>query len=270
MRIGSIIEIGPAEAVSRPSDRAIADIAENGIYRPSRHLEQARFEGRVPGGNSEGFVDAHVRRLEALRRAGIVKRIDVDQWRIPEDFAERASTYDAGRNTRANVRILSAARLESQIGADGATWLDRRLLSGDASDLAPSGFGREVRDALARRRQHHIEQGDAVSQPNGGTAYRRNLLAGLREREIARVGAEMAANESLPFRPGRRWRDRQRQVHRLRAALIRQVRHRREGARVHAGPMAARHRSPAWTRVIGVVQAGSVSWQLGRQRGLEM
>ena len=36
--------IGPADTASRPSDRAIA---EDGVYRPSRHLEQAKFEGRV-------------------------------------------------------------------------------------------------------------------------------------------------------------------------------------------------------------------------------
>jgi type IV secretory pathway VirD2 relaxase len=69
-RIGSVIEIGPPDSAGRPSDRAIAGMAEDGIYRPSRHLEQARFDGRVPGGDYEGFVDAHVRRLEALRRAG--------------------------------------------------------------------------------------------------------------------------------------------------------------------------------------------------------
>jgi type IV secretory pathway VirD2 relaxase len=140
-RIGSVIEIGPAEPASRPSDRTIAGIAEGGVYRPSRHLEQARFEGRVQGGDYEGYVDAHVRRLEALRRAGIAERIDADQWRIPEDFESRAAAYDAGRNRQANIRILSAARLEQQIGADGATWLDRRLVTPDASDLAPVGFG---------------------------------------------------------------------------------------------------------------------------------
>ena len=72
--IGSIVEIGSAEAGRRPADCAIADVAEDGVYRPSRHLEQARFEGRVPGGDHDGFIDAHVRRLEALRRAGIVER----------------------------------------------------------------------------------------------------------------------------------------------------------------------------------------------------
>src|SRR5690606_10818922 len=73
-RIGSVIELGAAETPGRPSDRTIAAISEDGIYRPSRHLEQAKFEGRVPGGDYEGYVDSHVRRLEALRRAGIVER----------------------------------------------------------------------------------------------------------------------------------------------------------------------------------------------------
>lgn len=36
--------------------------------------------------------------------------------------------------------------------------------------------------------------------PNGGKLYRRNLLATLREREIAPIGAEMAATKALPFR----------------------------------------------------------------------
>jgi hypothetical protein len=60
-RIGSVIEIGPPDSAGRPSDRTIAGMAEDGIYRPSRHLEQARFDGRVPNGDYEGFVDAHVR-----------------------------------------------------------------------------------------------------------------------------------------------------------------------------------------------------------------
>lgn len=34
----------------------------------------------------------------------------------------------------------------------------------------------------------------------GRTFYRRNLLATLREREVARVGEEMAASKALPFR----------------------------------------------------------------------
>ncbi|MGQ3215724.1 DUF3363 domain-containing protein [Shinella sp.] len=43
--------------------------------------------------------------------------MDSDQWRIPRDFESRAAAYDAGRNRQANIRILSAAGLERQIGA---------------------------------------------------------------------------------------------------------------------------------------------------------
>ena len=44
--------------------------------RPRRHV-------RVPGGDYDGYIESHVRRLEALRRAGVVERIDADHWRSP-------------------------------------------------------------------------------------------------------------------------------------------------------------------------------------------
>lgn len=198
-RIGSIIEIGPASA-SRPADHAIATMTEDGIYRPSRHLEQARFDGRVPSGDYEGFIDAHVRRLEALRRGGIVERIDAGQWRIPDDFEARAATHDAGRTARANIRVLSTFDLEKQIGAEGPTWLDRRLLSAEASDLAPAGFGDQVREAMDHRRETLIERGDAIRHEDGGIRYRRNLIASLQEREVGSAGEKLAANKPVPFR----------------------------------------------------------------------
>ena len=267
-RIGSIVEVGPADTAQRPSDRTIAAISENGIYRPSRHLEQAKFEGRVPAGDYEGYVDAHVRRLESLRRAGIAERIDADQWRIPEDFESRATAYDAGRNRQASIRVVSTFDLEKQIGADGATWLDRRLVTPDASDLTPAGFGQQVREAMDQRREHHIAQSDATRQQNGRILYRRNLLANLREREVARVGAEMASSKGLPFRA---------------AADGENISGKFTGtAHLSSGKFAIVEKSHEFTlvpwrpvidrqlgrEVAGIVQGGSVSWQMGRTRGL--
>jgi len=267
-RIGSIVEVGPADTAQRPSDRTIAAISENGIYRPSRHLEQAKFEGRVPGGDYEGYVDAHVRRLEALRRAKIAERIDADQWRIPDDFESRATAYDAGRNRQASIRVVSTFDLEKQIGTDGATWLDRRLVTSDVSDITPAGFGQQVREAMDQRREHHIAQGDATWQQNGRILYRRNLLAHLREREVARVGAEMAGSKGLPFRA---------------AADGETVSGKFTGtAHLLSGKFAIVEKSHEFTlvpwrtvmdrqlgrEVVGMVLNGSVSWQLGRQRGL--
>ena len=269
-RIGSVVEIGPPDTASRPSDRTIATIAEGGIYRPSRHLEQAKFEGRAPGGDYGGYIDAHVRRLEALRRAGIAERIDADQWRIPQDYEARAAAYDAGRNRQANIRILASARLEQQIGADGMTWLDRRLVSAETSDLAPAGFGREVREAMDRRREHHIDRGDAARQPGGGIAYRRNLLATLREREVARVGGELAATKGLPFRAatdGETVSGKFTGTVQLSSGMFAVVEQSHEFTLVPWRPVIDRQLG---REVSGVVQGGSVSWQLGRSRGLTL
>jgi type IV secretory pathway VirD2 relaxase len=267
-RIGTIVEIGPADTAQRPSDRAIAAIADDGVYRPSRHLEQAKFEGRVPGGDYEGYVDAHVRRLEALRRAGIVERIDADQWRIPEDFASRAVAYDAGRNRQATIRIVSTFDLEKQIGADGATWLDRRLIHGDVADLAPAGFGQQVREAMDQRREHLIDYGDAARQQNGRVFYRRNLLATLREREVARAGAEMAATKPMPFRAatdGKTISGKFTGTVQLSSGKFAVVEKTHEFTLVPWRPVIDRQLG---REVAGIVQGGSVSWQLGRQRGL--
>ena len=41
---------------------------------------------RVPSGDYDGYIESHVRRLEALRRAGVVERLDADRWSIPGEF----------------------------------------------------------------------------------------------------------------------------------------------------------------------------------------
>jgi hypothetical protein len=269
-RIGSVIEIGPADTTQRPSDRTIATLAEVGIYRPSRHLEQAKFEGRVPGGDYEGYVDAHVRRLEALRRAGIVERIDADQWRIPEGFESRAAAYDTGRNRQASIRILSAFDLEKQIGSDGATWLDRRLIHSETADLAPTGFGQQVRDAMDKRREHHVERGDATRNRDGRIFYRRNLLATLREREIARAGAELAETRGLSFRAaddGETVSGKFTGAVQLSSGKFAVVEKSHEFTLVPWRPFIDRQLG---REVMGIVQGGSVSWQVGRQRGVSL
>jgi hypothetical protein len=233
-------------------------------------LEQARFDGRVPGGDYEGYIDAHVRRLEALRRAGIVERIDADQWRIPEDYESRAAAHDAGRKRQANIRVLSAFDLESQIGADGATWLDRRLITSEVSDLAAAGFGQRVREAMDRRREHLIGQGDAERQQNGRILYRRNLLATLREREVTRIGAELAAARSLPFgtaADGETVSGKFTGTVQLSSGKFAIVEKAHEFTLVPWRPVIDRRLG---REVIGVVRGGSVSWQSGRARGLAL
>jgi type IV secretory pathway VirD2 relaxase len=160
--LGAIVEVGRAGS-QRPADHNIAKVARGtGVYRPSEHRALAEASNlRVPGGDYDAYVGAHVRRLEALRRAGIVERGDADRWLIPENFEARAAAYEASRGRQSQLRILCAYDLDRQVTSDGATWLDRQLVSGDRSSLATSGFGAEVRHALQQRTEELIRHGHA-------------------------------------------------------------------------------------------------------------
>jgi hypothetical protein len=197
----------PAPPLTEPraADRTIAARARDSgsVYRPSEHLIEARRTVRVPHDDYEGYVEAHVRRLEALRRAGIAERIDADHWIIPDDFEQRAADYDAQRRRTLSVRVLSAFDLEAQVSSDGATWLDRQILGRVRSDPVESGFGREVIDAKRRRVQVLIAQGLAERQGENRILVRRDLLSTLEQREVARVGQELAENRNIPFRQAR-------------------------------------------------------------------
>jgi type IV secretory pathway VirD2 relaxase len=203
---GHIVSLDPIPPKTEPraSDINIRDLAANndGIYRPSDHLEQARAKIEKIGGDPDAFIRSHVRRLEALRRAGHVERIDADHWKIPGDLPERGMTYDArDRAKDFTVRTLSTFDLNRQVGSDGATWLDRELVSRDRTPLTQAGFGLEVSEALDRRRQSLVDQGQAVRLDNGSIRAPKDLLERLERTEIDRVGRQMAAERGLPYTP---------------------------------------------------------------------
>ena len=81
---------------------------------------------------------------------------------------------------------------------------------------------------MDQRREHHIEQGDATRSQDSRVFYRRNLLAILREREVAGVGSDMALSKGLPFRAATDGESVSGKVYRNRASIERQVRRGRE------------------------------------------
>lgn len=203
---GHIVSLDPIplKAEPRASDINIRDMAasNDGIYRPSDHLEQAREKIERIGGDPDAFIRYHVRRLEALRRAGHVERIDADHWKIPNDLPERGMAYDArDRAKDFTVRTLSIFDLNRQVGSDGATWLDRELVSRDRTPLTQAGFGREVSEAMDRRRQSLVAQGQAARLDNGSIRAPKDLLERLERAEIDRVGRQMAAERGLSYMP---------------------------------------------------------------------
>ena len=198
---GMIVAAGSAPPGPRAADRNIVDVAgKEGIYRPAEHLERARTAIDRIGGDPQGFVRSHVRRLEALRRAGHAERVDADHWRIPADLPARGQAYDFARD-RANVRIsiLSHNSLDQQIRSDGATWLDRELASPSRTTIANTGFGREVTEAMDRRRQSLVNMGHAFRLEDGRIRVSKDFIANLERTEVNRIGKAMAAERGLTF-----------------------------------------------------------------------
>jgi type IV secretory pathway VirD2 relaxase len=202
-RPGHVLEVSPRAPEPRASDRNIVEAAgESGVYRPSAHLDRARRAIERRGGDTEAFVGSHVRRLEALRRAGLVERIDADQWRVPADLAQRGLAYDQAKGEGGlNLRTLSTLDLEQQIESDGATWLDRQLAAGPGLGVIAQGFGQELAEALDRRAQRLLDRGLVQRGQDGRPRLPVGLLDRLEAAEVARVGEALAARRGLAFRP---------------------------------------------------------------------
>jgi len=266
--IGAIVEVGGAPS-QRPADHNIAEIARGtGVYRPSAHRALAEGSNlHVPGGDYEAYVGAHVRRLEALRRAGIVERVDADCWLIPEDFETRVAAYEAGRGRQAQLRVLCAYDLDRQVTSDGATWLDRQLLGRNRSSLATGGFGAEVRQALERRTDELVRQGHVSRTPQGQLRIKADLIGTLTHQEVERVGRHLAAERGLAFQPireGQAVRGKllgSAQLISGRFAMI------DDGLGFSLVPWRPVLEKEIGRQIMGVMRGGDISWQLGRAVG---
>jgi hypothetical protein len=195
-----IVEVPPVSG-PRSADRNIAVNAneEGGVYRPSRHLARIKDSFEQQHKDPEAFVRFHVRRLETLRRAGHVERIEDDHWRVPNDLLARGRAYDLGQGTnRPQLRVLSSFDLERQIASDGATWLDRQLAAHAIVPVTDSGFGRQVNEALGRRAQRLVGMGHAKDS-DGRISVPHRALAALERQEITRVGGAMASSRGRTF-----------------------------------------------------------------------
>jgi type IV secretory pathway VirD2 relaxase len=264
---GGVVAVGRAQG--RRSDRTIARLAEayGGIYDPARHrLELARANAPDP----EALVEAHVRRLEALRRGGrIAERLPDGQWAVPEDYLDRARAYDVRHAAVPDIelRTLSPLPLERQVVASGATWLDRELVKREKTELAETGFGAEVRTALEQRTEQLVDRGLARRR-QGQVIFARDLLDTLTRRELADKAAQIAIQTGLEYRSVENG-DRVSGVYRrsvdLASGRFALVEDGKQFVLVPWRPIVERQLG---REVSGVLRGGSISWNLGRERGL--
>ncbi|MCY1339558.1 hypothetical protein D9M69_254450 [compost metagenome] len=261
--IGGLVE---TRSLSEPRtvDRSITALAADGLYRTDHHLALARSQA-VEEQDPDALVERHVRRLEALRRAGIVERLAEGVWRVPTDLPEQGRQHDARRLGDVAVELRTPLPLEQQVRAVGATWLDQQLLGG-SRELADKGFGSEVREALRQRANFLVEQGLAQRQGQR-VVLARNLLATLRGRELTAAARELSAQTGLQYRPavdGQRVSGIYRRSVQLasgRYALL------DDGVGFSLVPWKPVIEQRLGQSVSAVIQGNSASWQLGRQRG---
>ncbi|MDL5364221.1 relaxase/mobilization nuclease and DUF3363 domain-containing protein [Xanthomonas sp. NCPPB 2654] len=263
---GAVMEVrGSAEV--RAADKNIAALASDGLYRTDHHL--AIEQGRAKAGRDpQEVVAAHIRRLEALRRAGIVERVAEGLWKVPDDLAERGRQYDAQRLGGLAVELKSHLPIERQARVIGATWLDQQLIGGGRG-LGHLGFGAEVKDALRKRADFLKEQG-LVQRRGQRVILARNLLGTLRNRELAQAAKDIAAETGLEHRSvtdGQRVAGIYRRPIMLASGRYAML---DDGMGFSLVPWKPVIEQRLGLQLAATVRGGAVSWEIGRLQGLQM
>lgn len=261
---GAVVEARGA-AEERAVDKIIAGLAEGGLYRTDRHLALLCAQpGR--GGDPQETVAAHVRRLEALRRAGLVERVAEGAWRVPADLPERARQHDAQRLAGGNVTLQSHLPIERQARVIGATWLDRQLIGG-AAGIADKGFGGELREALRQRSAFLVGQGLADHR-GSRVVLARNLLGTLRQRDLDAAAHGIARETGLPYRPAADG-ERVSGVYRRSVLLVSgRFAMLDDGLGFTLVPWKPLVERRLGQYLTAVIRGNSTTWELGRRRGL--
>jgi type IV secretory pathway VirD2 relaxase len=262
---GSILRLSPRPVEIREIDRTIAAVAagHDGRYSVDIHL---RHDPAI----SEDRAQAHIRRLEAMRRSiGKPERQVDGTWTIEPDHLSHARQHEQRQGQRMPVTIdtLSHKPLEQLPGHDGETWLDRELTAATPEPLQ-RGFGAEVRGALQQRRQWLVEQQLAESE-EGTIRYRRNMLQLLQQRELTRAIAATEQETRLAHRPittGERVEGTYRRAVQVGDRRYALVEHAREFSLVPWRPVLER---AVGKSVSGIMRSDGISWTIGgRARGL--
>ncbi|MEQ9946310.1 relaxase/mobilization nuclease and DUF3363 domain-containing protein [Pectobacterium aroidearum] len=263
---GAVVEVrGSAEV--RAADKNIAALASDGLYRADHHLGIEQGQAKA-GRDPQEVVAAHVRRLEALRRAGIVERVADGLWKVPDDLAERGRQYDAQRLGGVAVELKSHLPIERQARVIGATWLDQQLIGG-GKGLGDLGFGGEVKSTLQQRADFLAEQGLAERRGQR-VILARNLLGTLRNRELAQAAKDIATETGQEHRPVA---DGQRVAGIYRRSVMLASGHYAmldDGKGFCLVPWRPVIEPRLGQRLAATVQGAGVSWEIGRQRGVEL
>jgi hypothetical protein len=193
---GHIVSLTPASIEPQQVDRTIADVAavNDGCYSVDLHL---RYDPNA----QQRFAEAHVRRLEAIRRetSAVERRAD-GSWTIAPDHLDRVRAWEQAKAEQQpyGMETLATRPIDVVAGLDAPTWLDRQITGEIRCEPSDYGFGGEVKRGLDLRRQWLIEQGLAEQE---GQQFRPqpDLMATLRRRELLRMAGQLGKELQLDF-----------------------------------------------------------------------
>ena len=118
----------------------------------------------------------------------------------PGSIVELRRFEDAAGRSQLAIAVRSDLAIDTQVAAQGATWLDRQLVAKEPIALSEGGFGGEVREAMNARVDHLVEEGLARRQGQR-VVFARDLLDTLRRRELEAAAARVAAETGLAYQP---------------------------------------------------------------------
>jgi type IV secretory pathway VirD2 relaxase len=162
-----------------PSDPVIGRLVERGLHDELTGQAYAIVDG------ADGRV--HHLKFGDLERIGDA---------APGAIVELRSWEGDDGKIRASLVCRSDLPLERQVIANGASWIDRQLLSSDTAH-ANSGFGAEIEQARIDRAAFLEKEGLARRQGNR-FILARNLLDTLRERELTGAAEAISNRTGLP------------------------------------------------------------------------
>jgi type IV secretory pathway VirD2 relaxase len=260
---GSTVRVAPSRIEATQADRTVDAIARANGGRYSIDLHLAHDPGA-----SEAFATSHVRRLEAMRRAGTgPERLADGSWTITDDHLARADAYARAqqRDRPVTLELLSRSPVDELAVKEAPIWLDRALAEGGHGAMRDVGYGREVRTALAARRQWLVEQ-QLADDEQPGFRYRGGALDTLRRRELQHAGERLGDDIGKQFEPARIGEQ-------IEGKIARRV-------DLESGSFAVVERSRDFTLVpwrdvlernigkaaSGIMRTDGISWQFGRGR----
>jgi type IV secretory pathway VirD2 relaxase len=257
---GAVVRLAASSQGVREVDRTVETVAarNGGVYSTEHH------NAYDPAARPE-FIEAHVRRLEAMRKLGrLVERHSDGSWTIPPGHAERGAAFDQAQ-ARPRLEVLSPLPLERLTDARAHTWLDQELLSKTPTALAETGFGHAARDALRQRRAWLIAEGLATAE-GARTVYHHDMGNRLLQHELTNAGGELAATVGKRYATAQdgQIEGRYRGPIQLVSGKFAIVERSRDFTLVPWGPVLERQIGKP---VRGVQRGESISWTLGRTRG---